>query len=173
MADRKKLFVNFAKKISELSYSQPKVLKRTIRNSDKSAHLLKSGRVEAPVIQPNNKTKNDTKSDVKNNQIKINENSNNVDNTVEKPNIVFENSVLKAYIERGVHKREKKFALHDHLFYIKVQPKKDQFPLLVNILDFLEEACNHILNEVKEYYKLDENRIAFLTLYQQPLLNGE
>lgn len=93
-------------------------------------------------------------------------------NSAKDINFIYETNDLKAFIERGIHKQEKKFALHDHLFYIKVQPKNNTYPLINDILDFIEIACNYILNEIKELYKVEDNNIAYMTIYQEPMVNG-
>lgn len=158
MADKRTLLSNFAKKISELNYSKPKLVKRvftkgpstTLSNNSEINHSDKEADTN---INANKNTK--TKSSINDNDASF----------------VFENSALKAYILKGTHKKEKRFALHDHLYYIKVEPKNDAFPLLINILDFLEQACNYILNEIKNSYELEDNNIGLLTIYQEPMIN--
>lgn len=158
MAERKRLFTDFAKKISELEHSKPKVFKKILLKKSSSVPILTdSSKKDKNETQPKkiNGVQNSDKN--KSGEIALAKNNS---------SILFENSVLTAYIQKGFHKQEKRFALHDHLYYIKVEPKSNSFPLLVNILEFLEEACNYILNELKENYSLEHNQIGYLTIYQ-------
>jgi hypothetical protein len=89
-------------------------------------------------------------------------------------NIIYQNNQMQLYLEKGNLQRQIRFRLDDHLFYMKIKlldPKKEP-PLLRDILDFLEDAFNHILNEIRKYYNSDDHNIAFLTLYQQPMISG-
>ena len=45
-------------------------------------------------------------------------------------------------------------------------------PLLRDIFDFLEKAISFILSQVKNLYNANDHNIAFLTLYQKPMING-
>jgi len=77
------------------------------------------------------------------------------DNTKEKDisKIVFESPDLKLVIEKSFLKRQKVFRLEDHLFHVKVIPKKDsEPPLITDILDFLHAGLIHILDEIKSFY---------------------
>lgn len=180
MADKKRLFSSFAKKLSELSHSKPKIRKTVFRHvlPKPNVSVNNSNLTTAPQnIQSSeplsaDNADSDIPSEPENQQDPQPGSSKNNISKHDELNLFFENSVLKAYIERGIHKREKKFAMHDHLFYIKVEPKKDSFPMLINILDFLEEACNYILNKLKDFYKVEDNNICFLTVFQSPMLNG-
>lgn len=192
MAEKRKLFSTFAEKLSKLNYSKPKVVKKIIKNSltnqeieenaNKSSGLKVAPEsedilIDSAIPSTSNHAK-ETNKDKSNSPVpstsfeasstRNTEKHTNLDNV----DFFFENNILKAFIERGVHKQEKKFAMHDHLFYIKVTPKKDKFPLLIDIVGFLEEACNHILSELKDLYKIEENNIGYLTIFQEPMING-
>lgn len=157
MAEKKLLFNNFAKKILQLRQHK----------SDELPAQKPVLHLEQNSVEENPKNITETK-----NMVSQNASSNDNFKKLENPDFTFENSELKAYIERGVHKQEKQFAMHDHMFYIKVQPKDGKFPLLLNILDFLERACNYILDELKELYNLDDNNVCYMTIYQEPIING-
>lgn len=171
MADKRKLFQNFAKKVSELKRAKHsenvtarplKILKSKATGSNVVDKAIEKDlpNVDPPIIGRANVIEEQAESD----QIQSHK--------LQHPDFVFENSELKAYIERGTHKQEKRFAMHDHMFYIKVEPKNESFPLLINMLDFLEVACNFLLDELKELYKQEDNNICYMTIYQEPLLNG-
>lgn len=158
MAQRKRLLTDFAKKISALQQSEPKVFKKV---------FLKKSEAVQNIDNRNEKEKTTKQTEIIDTSQSSDENdSGEITSTQNNTSILFENSVLKAYIQKGFHKQEKRFALHDHLYFIKVEPKSNSFPLLMNILEFLEEACNYILNELKENYPLEHNQIGYLTVYQ-------
>lgn len=160
MAEKKALFSNFAKKISQLNKANPKIVHRILKSAKTKDKNLTLNQVQPKINLPKAVTEPPQK------------NKKNSNVSMDDPSFIYENNDLKAYIERGVHKKEKKFALHDHLYYIKVEPKNDAFPLLINILDFIEQACNYIINEVKDSYELEANNIGLLTVYQAPMING-
>jgi hypothetical protein len=87
---------------------------------------------------------------------------------------IFENNELQLFLEKGNHIRQTRFRLQDHLFYIKIKLKDSNKPppLLRDILEFLEQAFNFILNEIRRYYKPEDHNVAYLTLYQQPMICG-
>jgi len=74
---------------------------------------------------------------------------------IENPNqIAFEDENFRVFVQRTQHKREKRFHLQDHLFLIKIEPKKaDKMPLLMDILDMLHASLTHVLDEIKVFYK--------------------
>lgn len=88
--------------------------------------------------------------------------------------IVFENDSLILKIEKGFHKRQKNFRLQDHMFYFKIESKSpnDAFPLLGDILDFLHAGFLHLLDNIKTFYNPEDKNIAYLCLYQEPMING-
>jgi hypothetical protein len=88
--------------------------------------------------------------------------------------IIYENNRLQLYLEKGNHVHQTRFRLQDHLFYLKVKLKDSSAapPLLRDILDFLQEAFNFILREIKKHYKPEDHNVAYLTLYQQPMICG-
>ncbi len=100
-----------------------------------------------------------------------------VSNTTDIPprnRIFYRNDKLELYIEKGSHMHQQRFRLQDHIFYMKIKlvnPKKNP-PLLRDILQFLEEAFNHVLRDIRRFYKPEDHNIAFLTLYQHPMING-
>jgi hypothetical protein len=74
----------------------------------------------------------------------------------------------------GLHQRQRRFHLQDHLYYIKVRLKKVQErpPLLSELLQLLEDGFNYILVNLRQFYNIDDHNIAFLTLYQEPMINA-
>ena len=89
-------------------------------------------------------------------------------------NIIFEDNNLQLIIEKGNHIKQKKFRLEDHLFYVRIQLKKpnSEVPFLQDILNFLEVGFDYIITQVQKFYNNEEHNVAFLTLYQQPMING-
>ena len=75
--------------------------------------------------------------------------------TMTQSDIAFEDESLKLIVEKGIHKRQKQFRIQDHLFYFKIQQKKNssKMPLLIDILDFLHGAVVHVLDSIKTFYK--------------------
>ena len=88
--------------------------------------------------------------------------------------IVYENNSLKLIVEKSSFKRQKVFRLQDHLFKFKIVQKKpqDQLPLLSELFDFLHAALLHVLESVKTFYRKEDHNIAYLTLHQEPMVNG-
>jgi hypothetical protein len=88
--------------------------------------------------------------------------------------IIYENNQLQLYLEKGNHIHQTRFRLQDHLFYLKIKLKDSRAdpPLLKDILEFLQEAFNFILREVKRHYKPEDHNVAYLTLYQHPMISG-
>jgi hypothetical protein len=88
--------------------------------------------------------------------------------------IIYQNNQLQLYLEKGNHIHQIRFRLQDHLFYMKIKlinPNADP-PLLRDILDFLENAFDYVLQEIRTFYKPEDHNIAFLTLFQQPMISG-
>ena len=88
--------------------------------------------------------------------------------------LLYENDIMQLTIEKTSFLRQKKFKLHDHLFHMKITLKNSNGPppLLRNILEFLQIAFDHILQNIRPLYNQDDHNIAFLTLYQKPMING-
>jgi len=55
---------------------------------------------------------------------------------------------------------------------IRLLNPKEEPPLLRDIVEFLEVAFNHVLKEIRQFYKPEDHNIAFLTLYQEPMISG-
>ena len=86
--------------------------------------------------------------------------------------IAFENDALKLIVVKSDFMRQVNFKLDDHLYHLLIEPKKTSSVKLIDILDFLHAAIIHILDEIKHSYNPNEHNVAYLTLHQQPLLNG-
>ena len=87
-------------------------------------------------------------------------------------NIIFEEGNLQLIIEKGNHIKQRKFWLEDHLFYLKIKNPNMDTPFLRDILKFLEVGFDYIMTQVRKFYNSEEHNVAFLTLYQQPMING-
>ena len=89
------------------------------------------------------------------------------------PTIIFEDDNLQLIIEKGNHIKQKKFRLEDHIFYMKIKLKNNSdAPLLRDILSFLETGFDYIISQIRTFYKSEDHNIAYLTLYQKPMING-
>ena len=88
--------------------------------------------------------------------------------------IIYENDSLKLIVNKGSFKRQKLFRLQDHLFHFKIVQKKanEALPLLSDIYDFLHAALLHVLESIKTFYEPEDHNIAYLTLHQEPMING-
>jgi len=98
-----------------------------------------------------------------------------IDDSIEaESDIFYENEQLKLMVEKGYHKRQKNFRFEDHMFYIKIVPKQTnkRLPLLSDILDFLHAGFLHLLDNIKQFYNKADNNVAYLTLFQEPMING-
>lgn len=99
----------------------------------------------------------------------------NVQQTLKDPSeVVYETDSLKLIIEKSSFKRQKVFRLQDHLFKFKIVPKnlQEHLPLLSDLFDFLHAALLHVLESIKTFYKKEDHNIAYLTLHQEPMVNG-
>ena len=88
--------------------------------------------------------------------------------------IVYENDSLKLVVEKRVFRRQKVFRLQDHLFTFRIVQKKDHedLPILSDLFDFLHAALVHILESIKSFYNPTDRNIAYMTLHQDPMVNG-
>ena len=88
--------------------------------------------------------------------------------------IVYENESMKMIVEKTGFKRQKVFRLQDHLFKFKIVQKKqgESLPQIENLFDFLHAALLHILESIKTFYNAEDHNVAYLTLHQDPMVNG-
>ena len=88
--------------------------------------------------------------------------------------IVYENDFLRLKVEKKKFQRQKIFKLQDHLFNFKIEAKRlhESLPLLSDIFDFLHAALTHVLESIKTFYNPDDHNVAYLTLHQEPMVNG-
>ena len=85
--------------------------------------------------------------------------------------VVFTSEHFKLVVKKVSFKRQKNFKIQDAQFWLKIVPLQDQEnPPLIEILDFLEDGFNFILQQIKSFFKPSEHRIAYLTLYQEPMV---
>lgn len=84
--------------------------------------------------------------------------------------IVYTHGEFQLVVEQKYHKRQKNFKLQDALFVIKVIPLGDEKnPLLSDLLEFLKGGFENVLLQMKKFFQPTEHRIAYLTLYQEPM----
>ena len=77
-------------------------------------------------------------------------------------------------VEKTGFKRQKIFRLQDHLFKFKIVQKKksESLPQIDDLFDFLHAALLHILESIKTFYNAEDHNVAYLTLHQDPMVNG-
>ncbi len=86
---------------------------------------------------------------------------------------VFENDQVILYVKKAFHQRQKRFRLEDSLFHIKVEVKNQiKKPLLRDLVKVLQEAFTFILNNIRTFFRTEDHNIAYLTLFQEPMVNG-
>jgi len=92
-------------------------------------------------------------------------------NIVTKPtDITYQNEKFQLIIEEKHHSRQKMFKIQDALFIVKVIPLTDErSPLLIDLLTFLQSGFEQLLMRLKNFFQSSEHRIAYLTIYQQPM----
>jgi len=87
--------------------------------------------------------------------------------------IVYETPELKLFAEKGVFKKQKIFNVSDQMFYFRIETKNEaNQPLLSSILNFLHAGFIYILSQIRKKFNKNDSNIAYLTLYQRPILNG-
>ena len=88
--------------------------------------------------------------------------------------IVYENDSLKLIVQKTSFRNQKVFRLQDHLFKFKIVQKnsQDELPILTDLFDFLHAALVHVLESIKTFYKPEDHNVAYLTLHQDPMING-
>lgn len=85
--------------------------------------------------------------------------------------VIYESNDLRLVVKKMSFKRQKNFKIQDMQFWLRIIPLRDQEnPPLIEILDFLEEGFNFILQQIKNFFKPNEHRIGYLTLYQEPMV---
>ena len=99
------------------------------------------------------------------------ENEDHVPEPTDPTEISYENDDFQLIVKSAPVKRARKFKLEDHQFTLLIRPKKSiTEPPLVEILQFLEDGFKAILSQIKKFFNPKEHRIAYLTLYQQPMV---
>lgn len=87
--------------------------------------------------------------------------------------VVYENDSFKLFVERAPFRRQKLFRIQDHLFKFKiVQKQKTNSPFLSDLFEFLHAALLHVLESIKTFYNPQDHNVAYLTLHQDPMVNG-
>lgn len=87
---------------------------------------------------------------------------------------LFENNCLIIYVQKTSHQRKTRFNLQDSLFKIKILTKDNvKNPLLLkDLLEVFEVAFKFILKNIKTFFQSENHHIAYLTLIQEPMING-
>lgn len=86
---------------------------------------------------------------------------------------VFDNQALSIYVLKAVHQRQKVFRFQDTMFHIKIEQKNEHEQLfLQDLLEIFYETFKYILDHLKKFFSLADHNIAYLTLFQEPMVNG-
>lgn len=112
----------------------------------------------------NSKNKNQSKTIFNNFSVKDFEKSNRVK--------VFENESIVMYVEKTIHKRLKNFKLLDNVFQVKIETKNNEVPTLKDLLKTFSDVFNFVLTDIKNIFDPNDHNIAYLTLFQEPMVNG-
>jgi len=88
--------------------------------------------------------------------------------------IIYENASFQMIVEKSAFKKQRIFRLQDHLFKFKVIQKDTNAkpPFLNDLFDFFHSALLYILESIKSFYRKEDHNIAYLTLHQEPMVNG-
>jgi len=88
--------------------------------------------------------------------------------------IIYENDSFQMVVQKSAFKKQKIFRLQDHLFKFKVvqKDKMAKPPFLSDLFDFFHAALLYILESIKSFYRKEDHNIAYLTLHQEPMVNG-
>ena len=72
-----------------------------------------------------------------------------------------------------MHQRQRNFRIEDHIYFIKIRLKPGkEAPFMIDILKALEEGFNYILNNLRRFYDTTHHNLAYMTFYQEPMING-
>lgn len=86
---------------------------------------------------------------------------------------LFENDSLQIFVQKATHQRRTRFQLQDSLFKIKIINKhSNKHLLLKDLLEVFDVGFKFILSNIKTFFKAQNHHIAYLTLYQEPMING-
>lgn len=87
---------------------------------------------------------------------------------------LFENNSLIVYVQKATHQRRTRFQLQDSLFKIKIRQKDSvkNHLLLKDLLEVFEVAFKFVLSNLRTYFDAQNHHVAYLTLYQNPMVNG-
>ena len=82
---------------------------------------------------------------------------------------IFEGDSLKICVQKVGFMRQKKFILEDHQFIVKVESLNDKPPLLSSILKVLEKSLEFMLNNLRNFYKPEDQNLVYLTIHQSEM----
>ena len=82
---------------------------------------------------------------------------------------IFEGDSLKICVQKVGFMRQKKFILEDHQFIVKVESLNDKPPLLSSILKVLEKSLEFMLNNLRHFYKPEDQNLVYLTIHQSEM----
>ena len=142
---------------------------------DNNKNTLRNNNPSPPSKLPSSITvQNGDESDILTSQPETNKPEDVLTKQAHQTDIIYENNNLQMIVEQGAFKRQNRFRLQDHLFYLKIKLKNpnDPVPLLKDILLFLEQGLLHVMDKIKVFYNEKDANICFLTLHQNPMLIG-
>ncbi|EPS63716.1 hypothetical protein M569_11068 [Genlisea aurea] len=85
---------------------------------------------------------------------------------------LYEDNQIEVYAVKESFKRQKVFAVEDHLYTVKIKVKKGKPPLVSSILKGLEKSLQHMLRVLQDYYKKEPTRLVYMSIYQHSMTSA-
>jgi hypothetical protein len=67
---------------------------------------------------------------------------------------------------------QKIFILDDHQFIVRAESLTDKVPLLSSVLNVLEESLEHMLNNLRQFYKKEDHNLVYLTINHSEMVSA-
>ena len=87
----------------------------------------------------------------------------------DEPTPIFVGDSLKIFVQKVGFMRQKKFILEDHQFLVKVESLNDKPPLLSSILSVLEKSLEQMLDNLRTFYKAEDQNLVYITIHQSEM----
>ncbi len=90
----------------------------------------------------------------------------------ERGTIVFTDPNVEVEVKAVEHKRYTRFRSDDHLYQVKIHPKRRNAPLLLSLENALREALLAILIKLKNNYPSHLHQQVYITIIESNILHG-
>jgi hypothetical protein len=87
----------------------------------------------------------------------------------DEPTKIDKGDALKIFVQKVGFLGQKKFILDDHQFLVRADLLTDEVPLLSSVLNILEEGLEHMLNNLRQFFKKEDHNLVYLTIYQSEM----